>query len=95
MSRSAQSERWNHTANYLAMLFNINRDPKRSSPLSPNEVHPFEKDNEPVYSEEQKTLILKEKFAVLKERVFGGREVKIKPFIPANIDPSTGKKRKT
>ena len=94
MSRAAQSERWNHTSNILALLYNINRDHKRSSPMKPNDIHPFEKENSPEYTDEQRMLMLKEKFAVIKERVFGGKETKIKPFVPANIDPVTGKKKR-
>ncbi len=41
MTESRQREMWNHTASVLAMLINLNRDPKRSRAIKPTELHPL------------------------------------------------------
>lgn len=43
MGRGRAARAWDHTASILAMLANINRDPKKKrSGYAPTEFHPFE-----------------------------------------------------
>lgn len=41
MSQSRQKDAWNHTADLLAMLANINRDPKTSRARQRADFHPL------------------------------------------------------
>jgi len=41
MAQARQAERWNHTAAILAMLANVNRDPKKGRALKPADFHPL------------------------------------------------------
>ena len=86
MSRSAQRERWNHTSNILSLIFNVNRDSKKTSLLSATDFHPLDRDNHEIATPEQQQLILKEKFSALKDRVFFGKVTETKPFRAIN-DP--------
>lgn len=40
MAQARQQEAWNHTAALLAMLANVNRDPKKGRALRPTDFHP-------------------------------------------------------
>jgi hypothetical protein len=40
MSQSRTQEQWNHTAALLAMLANVNRDPKKGRAFRPLDFHP-------------------------------------------------------
>ncbi len=40
MAEGRQNEQWNHTAALLAMLANVNRDPKKGRAFQPNDFHP-------------------------------------------------------
>jgi hypothetical protein len=42
MAEARQSEQWNHTATVLAMLANVNRDPKKNRAFKPGDFHPVE-----------------------------------------------------
>jgi len=41
LAEAQQRERWNHTAQLLALLHNIHRDPEKSRELAPRDFHPF------------------------------------------------------
>lgn len=41
MAHGRQRDQWNHTATLLAMLANINRDPKKSRAARPMDFHPM------------------------------------------------------
>jgi hypothetical protein len=41
MAQARQQEAWNHTAALLAMLANVNRDPKKGRALRPADFHPI------------------------------------------------------
>lgn len=37
-----QRSEWNHTSAILAMLANVNKDPKKGKPVDPRSLHPME-----------------------------------------------------
>jgi hypothetical protein len=41
MAQARRQEHWNHTASLLAMLANVNRDPKKGRALRPADFHPI------------------------------------------------------
>jgi hypothetical protein len=41
MAEGRSRENWQHTSMLLTMLFNCNRDPKRSKPAKPSDFNPF------------------------------------------------------
>lgn len=41
MTDSRGKDNWNHTSSLLAMLFNINRDPKKQRAISPDVFNPY------------------------------------------------------
>ena len=41
MAEGRQQERWNHTSAILAMLANVNRDPRKGRLFKPAEFHPL------------------------------------------------------
>jgi hypothetical protein len=43
MVEGRTQEDWNHTASVLAMVANVNRDPKKGRPLRPGDFHPHVK----------------------------------------------------
>ena len=42
MAQARQQDHWNHTASLMALLANINRDPKRGRALTPADFHPLQ-----------------------------------------------------
>ena len=42
MTIARQSEAWNHTASVMALIANVNRDPKKGRPLRPADFHPVQ-----------------------------------------------------
>lgn len=40
MAQARQQDAWNHTASLLAMLANVNRDPRRGRAFKPADFHP-------------------------------------------------------
>ena len=46
MADSRVKDNWNHTSSLLAMLFNINRDPKKQPAVSPENFNPYERKGE-------------------------------------------------
>jgi len=40
MAQARQEDNWNHTAALLAMLANVNRDPKKGRSFKPADFHP-------------------------------------------------------
>lgn len=85
MARAKRRDMWDHTANLLALLINVNRDPKKSRPATAEEIHPFSNEHEPL-TIAQKNALLKEQFATLRVRAFGGKATPIAPFTPINAD---------
>lgn len=47
MARARIDAEWNHTSAILAMLANVNRDPKRHGPFSPSHFHPMRSKEDP------------------------------------------------
>lgn len=92
MARAKRRDAWDHTANLLALIINVNRDPKKGQPATAESIHPFEQ-QEPLTAP-QKEAVMKEQMACLKERAFGGKVTYIKPFIPANQEQIDAKRRK-
>ncbi len=43
MAEAKSKDNWNHTAATLAMIFNVNRDPKKQKAITPSELNPHEK----------------------------------------------------
>jgi len=43
LAEARQRENWNHTAQVLAMLHNVNRDPQKTAALKPADFHPLAK----------------------------------------------------
>ena len=41
MTHARQRDGWNHTASVLAMLANVNRDPKKGRAFKPADFHPI------------------------------------------------------
>lgn len=41
MAEGRQESQWGQTAEVLAMLYNLNRDPKRSKPATARDFNPF------------------------------------------------------
>ena len=41
MAEARRRDMWDHTAGLLALLYNINRDPKRSRAMRPEDFHPL------------------------------------------------------
>lgn len=41
MADGKRKEAWNHTAQLLALQANINRDPNKTSPITPQQIHPY------------------------------------------------------
>jgi hypothetical protein len=51
MAESRRNEAWSHTANLMALVANVNRNPrKRARPYSPLEFHPFLERKRTAYS---------------------------------------------
>jgi hypothetical protein len=42
MTEARQQDGWNHTAALLAMLANVNRDPKKTRAYKPADFHPMQ-----------------------------------------------------
>lgn len=80
MCKSARRDRWDHTANLLALLINVNRDPKKTSPVTAESVHPFERDAEQSLTRAERQEVLKDQMATLKERAFQGKVRRMAPF---------------
>ena len=43
MAEARVDAEWNHTSAVLAMLANVNRDPKKRGPYHPEEFHPLKR----------------------------------------------------
>ncbi len=43
MAESRSKDNWNHTSAVLALIINVNRDPKKHGAVSPKELNPHEK----------------------------------------------------
>lgn len=47
MAEARQQDGWNHTAAVLAMLANVNRDPKKGRAFKPADFHPIQATKRP------------------------------------------------
>ena len=43
MAEARGRDNWNHTSALLALIMNVNRDPKKHGVVSPRELNPYEK----------------------------------------------------
>jgi len=43
MAEAKSRDNWNHTSAVLALIMNVNRDPKKHSAVTPRELNPHEK----------------------------------------------------
>ena len=43
MAEARSRDEWNRTACTMALLANLNRDPKKRAPYKPSEFHPLER----------------------------------------------------
>ena len=59
MAESRSKDNWNHTSAVLALIINVNRDPKRHGAVSPKELNPHEK--------KAKTVLKGEDLRILKD----------------------------
>jgi len=41
MVDAKRRDEWNHTASLMALMVNINRDPKKGRAVKPDDFHPF------------------------------------------------------
>lgn len=41
MAETRQRKQWDHTSTILALLYNMNRDPRRSQARAPADFHPY------------------------------------------------------
>ena len=55
MTQWRQREQWNHTSAVLAMLVNVNRDPKKR-PIRPDSLHPMYQQPDKVIKTDLKVL---------------------------------------
>ncbi|GHT30666.1 hypothetical protein FACS1894214_0950 [Planctomycetales bacterium] len=46
MAEGKQRADWNRTSHLLALISNVNRDPKKSRAVTPQEVNPYTRQNE-------------------------------------------------
>jgi hypothetical protein len=44
MAESRSRDEWNRTACTMALLANLNRDPKKRAPYKPSDFHPLERE---------------------------------------------------
>ena len=61
MAEGRIEESWTHTAEILAMLYNANRDPKRSRPMRASEFNPC------VLAKRKRQVLRKGDLAILKD----------------------------
>lgn len=74
MAESRQRENWNHTSQVLAMLYNVNRDPKRHRALKPAEFHPFAKKRKQPRLSGKDLTVLRDVFVKQKTPVGGAHK---------------------
>ena len=56
MSDGLLDNQWSHTASVLAMIANVNRDPKKGKPLKPDDLNPTVEKEIPVTEMPQSDL---------------------------------------
>lgn len=83
MCKAARRDRWDHTANMLALTINVNRG-KDTPATTAESIHPFERDNKEILTVEEQNAMLKEQMATLLARTFEGKVVYCEPCEPAN-----------
>ena len=83
MVKAARRDAWDHTANLLALIINVNRDPQKGQPATAEQLHPYLEKLEALGVEQQSAAV-KEQFAIMGARAF--KHATIKPFTPANAE---------
>ena len=66
MAEARSRDEWNRTACSMALLANLNRDPKKRAPYKPSEFHPLER--------ERKQPVGKTGIGILKSVFIEGRK---------------------
>ncbi len=66
MAEARQKDNWRHTSSVMALIANVNRDPKRTRPFRPSDFDPF--------AERKQTGIMidKDNVSVLRNAFLGG-----------------------
>lgn len=78
MAEGRTSALWDHTSQIIALLCNIHRDPKRSSKVTPDEVHPIKRRVVKPESVKVSTEQLRAAFSALPTRTIPASMVKVK-----------------
>jgi len=68
MAEGRVDAEWNHTSAILAMLANVNRDPKKRGPYRPEDFHPLKR-----RGSSQGIRITRQNIGLLKKVFFEGR----------------------
>lgn len=71
MAEARSRDRWAHTSSLLAMLANVNRDPKRCRAFRPEDFDPHER-RERSERQRRSALIKGEGFAILRKVFIDG-----------------------
>ncbi len=53
LAEARQRDQWNHTASVMALIANVNRDPKKGRLAKPDDFHPLRKHNHSTESSER------------------------------------------
>ncbi len=61
MAEAKSKDNWQHTSSVLALLANINRDPKKQKAFTPDDFNPYRK------SPEKKTILKGKDLRILKD----------------------------
>jgi hypothetical protein len=64
MALARRREQWDHTSNLMALLVNINRDPKRGQAVKASKFHPFPPSEIELTDEEKKRALTDQMHAV-------------------------------
>ncbi|MBI5725922.1 MAG: hypothetical protein HZA50_18325 [Planctomycetes bacterium] len=62
MAEARSRDRWAHTSSLLAMLANVNRDPKKCRAFRPEDFDPHERQKKPLIVKNEGIDILKKVF---------------------------------
>jgi hypothetical protein len=61
MAEAKSRDNWNHTSAVLALIINVNRDPKKQRAITPAELHPQLRKSKP------KTILRGKELRILKD----------------------------
>jgi len=68
MVEGRQQSEWQHTSNIMALIANVNRDPKKHRAYKPTDFDPFSK------KRKQPVVITKDNIGLLKREFVGGNK---------------------